>query len=82
MILLQAVLYEAHGTKKCLTLRWEVSLVRLYVIWVLKGLKALGCSITELVTVYIRLVRSVCEYALPYWGTMISKQESKRIEHI
>ena len=51
-------------------------------IWILKRLKALGCSIPELVTVYIRLVRSVCEYALPYWGTMISKQESVRIERI
>ena len=51
-------------------------------IWVLKRLKNMGCSLNELTMVYTRLVRSVCEFAVTYWGTMICGKESSRIERI
>ena len=28
------------------------------------------------------MVRSVCEFAVPYWGPLITKKESARIERI
>ena len=51
-------------------------------IWILKRLERLGCEVQELVTVYIRLVRSVTEFAVPYWGPMITVEESRRLERI
>ena len=51
-------------------------------IWVLKRLKNLGCDLNELTTAYIRLVWSVCEFSVTYWGTMICGKESTRNERI
>ena len=48
----------------------------------MKRLASLGCSRDDLVTSYIRLIRSVCEFAVPYWGPMISKEETRRLERI
>ena len=51
-------------------------------IWILKRLKNLGCDLSELIAVYLRMVRSVCEFAVPFWGPLITKKECARIERI
>ena len=51
-------------------------------IWILRRLASLGCPLQDLITVYTRQVRSVCEFAVPYWATRITKNEDHRIERI
>ena len=31
---------------------------------------------------YVRQIRSICEFAVPYWGSMLTKEESRRIERV
>ena len=50
--------------------------------WILKRLASLGCSKEDLTMTYIRQIRSVCEFAAPYWGPMMTKDESRRLERI
>ena len=42
----------------------------------------MGCKVEELVTVYIRIVRSVCEFAVQFWGPMLTKVEVRRLERV
>ena len=51
-------------------------------IWYLKRLLNLGCSRDDLILVYIRQVRSVVEFAAPYWTPMLTKNEVRRLERI
>ena len=51
-------------------------------IWILKRLVNLGCPKDDLIMVYTRQVRTVCEFAAPFWGTMITQEEARRIERI
>ena len=51
-------------------------------IWYLKRLLNLGCSCEDLILVYIRQVRSVVEFAAPYWTPLLTKNEVRRLERI
>ena len=51
-------------------------------IWLIKRLASLGCKREQLVTVYVRQIRSLCEFAVTYWGPMITINESRRLERI
>ena len=51
-------------------------------ILILKRLANFGCKVEELVTVYIRIVRSVCEFAVQFWGPMLTKVEVRRLERV
>ena len=48
--------------------------------WILRRLKALGCPIPELIDVLKQQVISVCEVSVPFWGPMITKNESNMLE--
>ena len=51
-------------------------------LWILRRLKGLGASQTELVDVYQKQVRSVLELAVPVWQPGISKFEKSQIERV
>ena len=51
-------------------------------IWMLRRLANLGCGKDDLVMTYVRQIRSICEFAVPYWGSMLTKEESRRIERV
>ena len=48
----------------------------------LRRLANLGCGKDDLVMTYVRQIRSICEFAVPYWGSMLTKEESRRIERV
>ena len=50
--------------------------------WIIKRLANLGCSKDDLLMTYVRQIRSICEFASPFWGPMITLDESRRIERI
>ena len=48
----------------------------------LRRLKGLGASETELLDVYMKQVRSVLELAVPVWQPALNQQEVKQIERV
>ena len=48
--------------------------------WILRRLKSLGCPIAELLDVLQQQIISILEGGVPYWGPMISKNESNQLE--
>ena len=51
-------------------------------LWILRRLKGLGASQTELIDVYQKQVRSVLELAVPVWQPGITKFEKNQIERV
>ena len=51
-------------------------------LWLLRRLKGLGASQTELVDVYDKQVRSLLELAVPVWQPALTQHESKQIERV
>ena len=51
-------------------------------LWLLRRLKGLGASQTELVDVYDKQVRSLLELAVPVWQPAFTQHESKQIERV
>ena len=50
--------------------------------WIIRRLKALGASETDLISVLRCQVLSVLQFAVPAWSTMISRAESRSIEAV
>ena len=48
--------------------------------WILRRLKSLGCPTAELLDVLQQQVVSILEGGVPYWGPMITKNESNQLE--
>ena len=48
--------------------------------WIIRRLKALGCSRAELIEVLQQQVISICEVGVPFWGPMITMTESNMLE--
>ena len=48
--------------------------------WILRRLKSLGCPTAELLDVLQQQIISILEGGVPYWGPMISKNESNQLE--
>ena len=51
-------------------------------IWMIRRLKALGATNTELVDVYIKQVRCVLEMAAPVWTPALTKGQITQIERV
>ena len=51
-------------------------------IWYIKRLLQFGVQVEDLIAVYVRQIRSVCEFAVQYWGPMITQGEVRRLEKI
>ena len=51
-------------------------------LWILRRLKGLGASETEILDVYMKQVWSILELAVPVWQRAITKQEIKQIERV
>ena len=51
-------------------------------IWYIKRLLQFGVQVEDLIAVYVRQIRSVCEFAVRYWGPMITQGEVRRLEKI
>ena len=51
-------------------------------LWMLRRLKQLGASVTELIDVYQKQVRSVLELAVPVWQPAITRLEKSQIERV
>ena len=51
-------------------------------LWIVRRLRNLGATVTELLDVYDKQVRSVLELAVPVWQPALTKQESKQIERV
>ena len=51
-------------------------------LYFLRCLKRAGLSKSELVTIYISSVRSICEYACPVWSTCLTQELSDALESI
>ena len=51
-------------------------------LWMLRRLKGLGASETELMDVYTKQVRSVLELAVPVWQPALTQIEVKQIERV
>ena len=50
--------------------------------WIIRRLKSLGASVTDLLSVLRCQVLSVLQFAVPAWTTMISQAESRSIEAV
>ena len=50
--------------------------------WIIRRLKALGAGEADLLNVLRCQVLSVLQFAVPAWTTMITKEESRRIESV
>ena len=48
----------------------------------LRCLKRSGLNKNELKTIYVALIRSVCEYACPVWSTCLTKELSDKLESV
>ena len=48
--------------------------------WIIRRLKALGCSKSELIEVLQQQIISICEVGVPFWGPMITLTESNMLE--
>ena len=51
-------------------------------LWMIRRLKNLGASHSELLDIYQKQVRSVLELAVPVWQPLITKQEKRQIERV
>ena len=51
-------------------------------LWLLRRLKCLGASVSELVDVYQKQVRSVLELAVPVWQPALTGKEKTQIERV
>jgi hypothetical protein len=51
-------------------------------LWMLRNLKRLGASCTELVDVYYKQCRSVLELAVPAWAEALTNSECNQIERV
>ena len=51
-------------------------------LWMLRRLKGLGASETEMMDVYTKQVRSVLELAVPVWQPALTQIEIKQIERV
>ena len=50
--------------------------------WLLRRLKRLGASKSDLLDVYYKHIRSQCEHAVPVWNNYLTKKEANKIEGI
>ena len=51
-------------------------------LWMLRRLKGLGATESEMLDVYMKQVRSVLELAVPVWQPALTKHEEKQIERV
>jgi hypothetical protein len=51
-------------------------------IYYIRELKRSGLTQSDLIRIYLALVRSVCEYACPVWSTDITKGQNNTLESI
>ena len=51
-------------------------------LWIIRRLKSLGASKTELLDIFQKQVRSILELAVPVWQPLITKQEKRQIERV
>ena len=51
-------------------------------LWMIRRLKGLGASTSELLDVYQKQVRSVLELAVPVWQPALTQHETKQIERV
>jgi hypothetical protein len=51
-------------------------------LWMLRRLKGLGASISEMLDVYEKQVRSVLELAVPVWQPALTQLEKSQIERV
>ena len=51
-------------------------------LWILRRLKPLGASLTELIDVYQKQIRCIVEYASPVWTGGLTKDEISLIERV
>ena len=52
------------------------------ILYYIRRLKRAGLSESELVRIFLSLIRPICEYACPVWCTSLSKELSNNIESI
>ena len=50
--------------------------------WILRRLKEIGCQTSELLDVFRQHILSIVEFAVPYWGPIITKKESIMLERV
>ena len=51
-------------------------------LWMIRRLKNLGASQSELIDIYQKQVRSVLELAVSVWQPLVTKQERRQIERV
>ena len=51
-------------------------------LWMLRRLKSLGATVSELLDIYEKQVRSVLELAVPVWHPALTKYEARQIERV
>ena len=50
--------------------------------WILRRLKKLGASNTDLLDVYMKQIRSVAEFAVPVWNSSLTGEDITKIERV
>ena len=50
--------------------------------WVMRRLKKLGASSTDLLEIYYKQIRCIAEYAAPVWSSALTKEDSGKLERI
>ena len=50
--------------------------------WVMRRLKKLGASSTDLLEIYYKQIRCIAEYAAPVWSSAITMEDSRKLERI
>ena len=51
-------------------------------LWIVKRLKSQGASISDLVDIYIKQVRSILEFGVPVWNSGLTSEEITDIERV
>ena len=51
-------------------------------VWMLRRMKSINLNITQMVDVYVKVVRSILEMAVPVWHSGITRREASEIESI
>ena len=51
-------------------------------LWMLRRLKGLGASSTDLKDIYVKQIRSLVEFGVPVWNSTLSQQCSREIERV
>ena len=51
-------------------------------LWMLRRLKKLGASPQILIDIYNKHIRSILEYAVPVWGSLLTSENCDDIERV